>query len=107
MNIHTQQQLDNTKAKLREAEERYRLRQQEPVANALVQELTLRSFKQIIDQLKEEIARYECQVVAPIVAGQLYFRCASRTWTNPLPLRSISPWLPRFRGPFLLIRDPP
>jgi hypothetical protein len=52
-------ELANTREKLRELEERYDLRRREPSNDAHVRDLTLQSIKRLINQLKEEIARYE------------------------------------------------
>jgi hypothetical protein len=51
-------ELANTREKLAELEARYRARSLEKSANPRIQELTLRSLKRLINQLKEEIARY-------------------------------------------------
>jgi hypothetical protein len=59
VNIQSQKQLENTRKKLKEAEERYRRRKEETPKNPLVHELTLRSLKKTINQLTEEIVRYE------------------------------------------------
>ena len=59
MALKNDAQLRNTQEKLRELEQRYRARQSEVAANPHVQELTLRSMKQVINELKEEIARYQ------------------------------------------------
>jgi hypothetical protein len=40
-------------------EERYERMRQQPAGDSHVRELTLRSLKGMINQLKEEIARYE------------------------------------------------
>ena len=52
-------ELANTRAKLRELEDRYQARRRETPANPHVQELTLCSLKRLINQLKEEIARFD------------------------------------------------
>jgi hypothetical protein len=62
MSIEDRRQLENTRAKLQMLEELYERKHQEPTANALVQELTVRSLKKRINQFKEEIARFECRV---------------------------------------------
>lgn len=64
MTIQTDEQLANTKEKLRMLQERYELRRAEPADNAYVRELTLRSLKQLINQLTEEIVRYQSRVGA-------------------------------------------
>jgi len=57
--IHTQQQLDNTKEKLRELEDHYRQRKEGLTENTYARKLSLQSLKRTINQLKEEIARFE------------------------------------------------
>lgn len=54
-----------TREKLRSLEERYRAVQQDAKGDVHVQELTLRSLKKMINQMKEEIARYESRKAAP------------------------------------------
>lgn len=61
MTLKNDIELANTRAKLRELEERYEARCRETAANAHVHELTLQSLKRLINQLKEEIARYEAR----------------------------------------------
>lgn len=57
--IPSDQELVNTQAKLRRLEERYRMARQTPSTNSAAQRATLRSLKQLINQLTEEIVRYE------------------------------------------------
>lgn len=59
MNLKNDVELENTRGKLRELEERYEARSSESAVNPHVHELTLQSLKRLINQLKEEIARYE------------------------------------------------
>ena len=59
MTLTNQQQLENTQMKLSDLERQYAKRQNDPVENKLNRELTLRSLKRLINQLKEEIARYQ------------------------------------------------
>jgi len=61
MTLRNNIELANTREKLRELEDRYEARRRETGADAHVHELTLRSLKQFINQLKEEIVRYECR----------------------------------------------
>ncbi len=58
MSIGNQRQLQNTLQKLAELERLYADAQAEPGENARVKELTLRSYKESINELKEEIARF-------------------------------------------------
>jgi hypothetical protein len=59
VSLKSKTELVNTREKLRELEERYRARMRETPTNRHVHELTLQSLKRTINQLKEEIARYE------------------------------------------------
>ncbi len=61
MTLSNDIELANTRGKLRELEARYEARRQETPANPHVHELTLQSLKRLINQLKEEIARYEAR----------------------------------------------
>jgi hypothetical protein len=61
MKLTTQQQADNTKKKLAELETLYAKYQTEPVQNKAAREQTLRSLKRAINQLKEEIARFQVE----------------------------------------------
>ena len=64
LSIHSETQLQNTKEKLRLLEEHYERRQAVPAEDAYVRELSLRSVKRFINQLKEEIIRYEAHAKA-------------------------------------------
>lgn len=59
MRLNSDIELANTRETLRELEDRYESRRKETAANPHVHELTLRSLKRTINQLREEIARYE------------------------------------------------
>lgn len=59
MTLKDDLELAATREKLREVEDRYESRLRESPSNPHVHELTLRSLKGVINQLKEEIARYE------------------------------------------------
>ncbi len=59
MTLKDEMELANTRDKLRELEARYEARLQEAPVNPRVHELTLRSLKRLMNQLKEDIARYE------------------------------------------------
>lgn len=65
MTLNTEIEAANTREKLRELEDRYEARRQETPADARVHELTLQSLKRLINQLKEELARYEARRTAP------------------------------------------
>lgn len=55
------QELENTKAKLRLLEDEYESALRRPMPNETVRQLTSRSLKRLVNQLKEEIADYEAQ----------------------------------------------
>ena len=60
MSLQSRRELEVTREKLRLLEERYKLIAERPCADEHVRELTLQSFKTIINQMKEEIAVFEC-----------------------------------------------
>ncbi len=62
MELKDQRELEATRAKLRLLEQRYEASRTETEPNARVKELSLRSLKRMINQLKEEIARFEANV---------------------------------------------
>ena len=59
MKLQSIHELENTRRKLRELEEEYEGAMKRPIDNAHVRAATLNSLKRLINQLKEEIARYE------------------------------------------------
>ncbi len=59
MSLQTADEPENTRAKLRMLEDQYESTLHRPTENPLVRQLTLRSLGRLINQLKEEIARYE------------------------------------------------
>lgn len=59
MELKDEREAEVTREKLRSLEARYRSVSQAPGDDAHIQELTLRSLKRMIDQMKEELARYE------------------------------------------------
>ena len=59
MELKDERQVQNTREKLRILEERLEAVRRDPAGNTHVQELTIRSLKRLINQLKEEIARFE------------------------------------------------
>jgi hypothetical protein len=59
MNLRNHQELAVTKEKLRALEEWYEKRIHETVEDTHVRELSLQSIKKMINQLKEEIVRFE------------------------------------------------
>ena len=65
MRLQSQRELENTQEKLRLIEEHYERKRKEPADDEHVRELTLRSLKKMINQLKEEIARFEAHMKKP------------------------------------------
>ncbi len=63
MKLSSQREVENTRHKLRLLEERYKLVAERPCENEHIRELTLHSLKHIINQMKEEIAWFECHAV--------------------------------------------
>ena len=59
MELKSEQELANTRQKLTMLEASYQDMQKDTTESAYVREATLRSLKRLINQLKEEIARYE------------------------------------------------
>lgn len=68
MSLFTTSELTATRAKLRLLEERYETEKRQAAADEHVRELSLRSLKRLINQLKEEVARFE--TTAPAGNGQ-------------------------------------
>jgi hypothetical protein len=61
MNLQNRRQLENTRAKLKVLEARLDELDHEPASNARTRELTRLSLKKLINQLKEEIVRFEAR----------------------------------------------
>ena len=59
MELRNDRELANTREKLRMLEESYDETRKDTSEEAYVREASLRSLKRLINQLKEEIARYE------------------------------------------------
>lgn len=59
MELRDEHQVQNTRDKLHILEARVAAVRSDPAGNPHVQELTIRSLKRIINQFKEEIARFE------------------------------------------------
>jgi uncharacterized coiled-coil protein SlyX len=64
MKIQSTRELDNTRKKLRMLGDRLGELDAEPVANPQTRDRTRRSLKKLINQLKEEIARFESHAPA-------------------------------------------
>jgi len=65
MKLRNQRELENTRQKLQLLEEHYRRKQEQPADDEHVRDLTLRSLKKLINQLKEEIAWFEAHAARP------------------------------------------
>ena len=59
MKLKDQSEVEATRLKLKVLEERFQASRCEPVENSHLQELSLRSLQRMINQLKEEPARFE------------------------------------------------
>jgi hypothetical protein len=59
MSLHSQRELEAAREKLRLLEERYEAEKREVGGDEHVRELSMRSLKRLINQLKEEIARFQ------------------------------------------------
>ena len=64
MNLTRTRELEVTREKLRLLDQHYRKRLEEPTENPHTRELSLLSLKKTINQLTEEIARYEAHASA-------------------------------------------
>ena len=62
MSIGNTRQLEYTREKLQMLEARLKELDAEPVTNPQTRELTRRSLKKLVNQLKEEIARFQSHV---------------------------------------------
>jgi hypothetical protein len=67
MILQNKRQLENTRAKLKLLEDRLRDLDREPVANVRTRELTRLSLKKLVNQLKEEIVRFEAHQAPPSI----------------------------------------
>ncbi len=61
MELKDEREVEVTREKLRSLETRYQAVSQDPGDDAHIQELTLGSLKRLINQMKEEIARFEAR----------------------------------------------
>jgi len=59
MSLRSRRDLEATRAKLRLLEERYDANRRQVGGDEHVRELSMRSLRRLINQLKEEIARFE------------------------------------------------
>lgn len=58
MSLQSQRELESTREKLRLLEERYQAGQADKAGDAHVRELSQQSLKRLINQLREEIAKF-------------------------------------------------
>ncbi len=63
--LKNQIELENTREKLRALEQQYAAAQVRPSVNQHIRQLTLRSLKKLINQLTEEIVRFESRAKKP------------------------------------------
>jgi hypothetical protein len=61
MELQNEQELENTRAKLRELKELYEDARRDRSGNKEVRQVELESLMGLINQLKEEIIRFECR----------------------------------------------
>jgi hypothetical protein len=64
MSIQSKRELEVSREKLRRLEEHYAKRQLQPTDDEHVRELSLRSLKQLINQLREGIVRFEAHFLS-------------------------------------------
>jgi flagellar biosynthesis chaperone FliJ len=64
MKLRSHRELETTREKLRLLEQRYEASRQEKGGDLHMRELSMRSLKRLINQLKEEIARFESRTAA-------------------------------------------
>ncbi|MEX2310068.1 MAG: hypothetical protein WD738_21025 [Pirellulales bacterium] len=65
MDLKNQQELMNTRRKLRKLDALYQADEKETGGDKELREAEMESLKRMINQLKEEIARYEARQPAP------------------------------------------
>ena len=63
MKLQSQRELNVTREKLKSLQQRYDAIRESPTEDQHVRELTLRSLKRLINQLTEEIARFEGRAI--------------------------------------------
>ena len=61
MNLQSDREWENTRVKLRLIEEEHEATRNDASEDACLREVTLHSLKRLINQFKEEIARYEAR----------------------------------------------
>lgn len=65
MDLKSDIEVENTRAKIKILQGRYEASQREPTENEYVKQLSLRSLKRMINQMTEEIIRYESRKNSP------------------------------------------
>ena len=70
MSLQSHRELQATRNKLRLLEERYQANRREQGGDEHVRELTMKSLKQLINQLKEEITRFESRTSTKTTGGE-------------------------------------
>jgi hypothetical protein len=61
VNLQNRRQVENTRKKLQILEDQCEALKSEVPENAATRELTIRSLMKLINQMKEEIIRFECR----------------------------------------------
>jgi hypothetical protein len=69
MTLQSKRELEVTREKLRGLEELYAKTLAQAGENSRARDLTLRSLRATINQLKEEIARFEARTKSPVQGG--------------------------------------
>jgi hypothetical protein len=64
MNLESSREIEVTRKKLRVLEDRYETIRAKPTGNKHVRDLTLRSIRSMINQLKEDIVRFKSHAAA-------------------------------------------
>jgi len=64
MDLKNERELANTRKKLQQLEDLYEADEQETGGDEELREIEMESLKRLINQLKEEIARYEAHQLA-------------------------------------------
>ena len=70
MTLQSQRELEATREKLRLLEQRYDANKREQGGDEHVRELSMRSLKRLINQLKEEIARFQSRSAAEVTRNE-------------------------------------
>ena len=65
MTLESQQEVENTRVKLRMLEDAYRRNEEETGEMTYARRLTMRSLKRLMNQLTEEIVRFESRAASP------------------------------------------